>query len=390
MLNSTVTVGWSYLAGTDLGSTSAQVSTINVSKTNNANVVYYGTDEGHIRRIDNANTAATVSANLNTGAMPTGYVACLAIDPNNSSNVIAVFSNYSVQRLWHTTDAGATWTNIDGNLAGANGPSCRWATILYKNGQLHVFLATSVGVFYTLNINGASTVWTQEAVTSIGNVVTVMFDYRSSDNVFVAATHGRGSFSTVIDPALPVEMLAFNSEVSGNNVFLKWTTGSEINNSGFEVQRKSGNSDWSNIGFVNGNGTTNNQQNYSFTDYNLQTGKYKYRLKQVDYNGNFDYFNLANEINLGQPNNFVLNQNYPNPFNPSTKINFALAVNGTVTLKIYDVSGKEILRLINNEFRNAGNYTIDFNAKSSLASGVYFYKLESGSFTGIKKMMLVK
>lgn len=389
MINSTVTVGWSYLAGTDLGSTSAQVSTVNISKTNSANVVYYGTDEGHIRRIDNANTTATVSANLNTGAMPTGYVSCLAVDPTNSNNVIAVFSNYSVQRLWYSTDAGASWINIDGNLAGVNGPSCRWATILYKSGQLHVFLATSVGVYYTLNINGASTVWTQEAVTSIGNVVTVMFDYRSSDNVFVAATHGRGSFSTVINPALPVEMLSFNSEVSGNNVLLKWTTGSEINNAGFEVQRKTGSADWVNVGYVQGNGNSNVQNNYTYSDNNLQSGKYKYRLKQIDYNGNFEYHNLSSELTIGLPNTFALKQNYPNPFNPSTKIEFNLPVNGNVLLKIYDVSGKEVTRLINNEFRNAGNYSVDFNAKS-LASGVYFYKLEAGSYTGIKKMMLVK
>lgn len=390
IINGTNTTGWSYLAGTDVGSASAQVSTISASRTNSANIVYYGTSEGHIRRIDNAHTTATVSADLNTGAMPAGgFVSCLAIDPNNSSNVIAVFSNYSVQRLWYTTDAGATWTNIDGNLSGVNGPSCRYATILYKSGQLHVFLATSVGIYYTLNINGASTVWTQEAVTSIGNVVTVMFDYRSSDNVLVAATHGRGSFSTVIDPALPVELLAFNSEVSGSNVLLNWSTGFEINNSGFEVQRKTGNAEWSNIGYVNGNGNSNVQINYSFHDNNLQSGKYKYRLKQFDFNGNFEYYNLANEVVVGLPNSFVLKQNYPNPFNPSTKIEFNLPANGNVMLKIYDISGKEVSRLINNEFRNAGNYSVDFNA-SSLSSGVYFYKLEAGSFTGIKKMMFVK
>lgn len=389
IINGTVTTGWSYLAGTDFGTGSSQVSAVSVSKATNANVVYYGTDGGLIRRIDDASTTATVSANLNTGAMPAGFVSCLAIDPTNSNNVIAVFSNYNVQRLWYSTNAGTTWTNIEGNLAGANGPSCRWATILYKSGQLHVFLATSVGVYYTLNINGASTVWTQEAVTSIGNVVTVMFDYRSSDNTFVAATHGRGSFSTVIDPALPVELLAFNSQVSGSNVLLNWSTGFEINNSGFEVQRKTGNADWSNIGYVNGSGNSNVQINYSFRDNNLQSGKYKYRLKQFDYNGNFEYYNLASEVVVGLPNSFVLKQNYPNPFNPSTKIEFNLPANGNVILKIYDISGKEVSRLINNEFRNAGNYSIDFNA-SFLSSGVYFYKLEAGSFTGIKKMMYVK
>jgi hypothetical protein len=389
IINGTPVHGWTYLAGTDFGVPGNRVSAVSVSKTNSENDVYYGTDKGLIRRIDNANTTASVSGNLNSPAMPAGYVACLAVDPTNSNNVIAVFSNYNVQRLWNTTDAGATWTNIDGNLAGVNGPSCRWATILYKNGVLHVFLATSVGVFYTTEINGASTVWTQEALTSIGNVVTIMFDYRSSDNTLVAATHGRGSFSTVITEPLPVELLTFTSTVSDKNVMLNWSTGSEINNSGFEVQRKTGNADWTKIGFVNGNGTSNKQNNYSYSDNNLQSGKYKYRLKQLDYNGNFEYYNLANEISIGVPSTFAFKQNYPNPFNPSTKIEFNLPVNGNVTLKIYDVTGKEVARLINNEFRNAGNYFVDFNG-SSLASGVYFYKLEAGSYTGIKKMMLVK
>lgn len=388
-INATTTTGWSYLAGTDFGSADAQVSTINVSIANNPNVVYYGSSEGHIRRIDNANTTATVSANLNTVAMPAGFVSCLAVDPTNSSKVIAVFSNYNVQRLWYSQDAGASWTNIDGNLGGTNGPSTRFATILYQTGVLHVFLATSTGVYFTNAINGASTVWTQEAVSSIGNVVTVMFDYRSSDNVFVAATHGRGSFSTVINPALPVELLAFNSEVSSSNVLLKWSTVSELNNSGFEVQRKTGNADWARIGYVNGNGTSNTQNNYSFSDNNLQTGKYKYRLKQFDYNGNSEHYYLASEVSVGLPNNFVLKQNYPNPFNPSTKIEFSLSIDANVVLKIYDVSGKEVSRLINNERRNAGNYIVDFNA-SALSSGVYFYKLEAGSFTAIKKMMFVK
>jgi hypothetical protein len=387
--NATTTTGWSYLSGTDFGSPDARVSTINISIAGNANVVYYGSTEGHIRRIDNANTTASVSGDLNTVAMPAGFVSCLAVDPTNSSKVIAVFSNYNVQRLWYTTDAGATWTNIDGNLSGTNGPSTRYAAILYKTGVLHVFLATSTGVYFTNTIDGASTVWTQEAVNSIGNVVTVMFDYRSSDNTLVAATHGRGSFSTVVSPALPVEMISFNSEVSGNNVLLKWTTGSEINNAGFKVQRKTGNADWVDVSFVNGNGNSNVQHSYTYSDNNLQSGKYKYRLKQIDYNGNFEYHNLSSELTIGLPDNFALKQNYPNPFNPSTKIEFNLPVNGNVLLKIYDVSGKEVATLINNEFRNAGNYSVDFNAKS-LASGVYFYKIEAGSFSGIKKMMLLK
>ncbi|CAN5629819.1 hypothetical protein BH10BAC5_BH10BAC5_00450 [soil metagenome] len=388
--NGTTVTGWSYLAGTDVGSASAQVSTISVSKANNSNVVYYGTEEGHIRRIDNASTTANVSTNLNTGAMPTGaFVSCLAIDPTNSSNVIAVFSNYNVNRLWYTTDAGASWVNIDGNLSGATGPSVRYATIFYKSSVLHVFLATSVGVFYTTNINGGATVWTQEAVSTIGNVVTVMFDYRAADNTLVAATHGRGSFSAVVAVPLPVELLAFNSSVSGSNVQLNWSTGSESNNLGFDIERKTDNSSWLKTGFVKGKGNSNTQSDYSFTDNNLQTGKYNYRLKQIDYNGNIQYYSLMNEVTIGIPGKFALYQNFPNPFNPSTNIKFDIPSSGTISLMVYSLTGK-LVETLEEGFRQAGNYSVIYDA-SKLSSGIYFYKLiTSDGFVETRKMLFVK
>ena len=88
------------------------------------------------------------------------------------------------------------------------------------------------------------------------------------------------------------------------------------------------------------------------------------------------------------PTRFELSQNYPNPFNPTTKINFAIPKQGLVTMKIYDVLGREVRTLVN-EVKQAGNYTVDFNA-SEFASGVYFYKLTSGDFSDIKRMILVK
>ena len=113
-----------------------------------------------------------------------------------------------------------------------------------------------------------------------------------------------------------------------------------------------------------------------------------YRLKQIDFNGNFEYFNLSNEVIIGIPSKFELSQNYPNPFNPSTKITFALPNDGKVSLKIYDMTGKEVMLLVN-EVKTAGYYSDSFNA-SSLSSGIYFYTLSADNFTATKKMMLVK
>jgi trimeric autotransporter adhesin len=192
---------------------------------------------------------------------------------------------------------------------------------------------------------------------------------------------------------LPVELATFTASVDRRDVHLNWTTASEINNSGFDIERKPvGAEEWSRISFVEGSGTTNEATNYSFTDRGLNSGKYNYRLKQVDYNGNFEYFNLSSEVNVGVPDKYDLSQNYPNPFNPTTKINFDLPFDSKVTMKIFDITGREIKTLVN-EVHQAGYYTVTFDA-GSIASGVYFYRIiaEGGNeqYVMTKKMMVIK
>ena len=124
------------------------------------------------------------------------------------------------------------------------------------------------------------------------------------------------------------------------------------------------------------------------TDRNIETGKYNYRRKQIDFNGNFEYFSLNNEVVIGTPERFSLSQNYPNPFNPSTNINYDLPFDSKVSIKIFDMSGREVASVVN-EFKTAGFYTVNFNA-SALSSGVYFYIINADNFTATKKMILVK
>ena len=190
------------------------------------------------------------------------------------------------------------------------------------------------------------------------------------------------------DAPLPVELASFISAVSGNEVTLNWTTLKEINNAGFDIERKlSVTSDWTKAGFVEGHGTVTGSNEYSFTE-TVSSGKYNYRLKQIDVNGNFEYFNLSNEVVVGIPESYSLSQNYPNPFNPSTKINYDLPFDSKVSIKIFDMSGREAATVVN-EFKTAGYYTADINA-SSLSSGVYFYTINADNFSATKKMMLVK
>ena len=190
-----------------------------------------------------------------------------------------------------------------------------------------------------------------------------------------------------IDPLLPVELSSFTSAVNGRNVTLNWITSEEINNSGFDIERKQSGS-WTKLGSISGNGTSVLSHEYSFTDRNLASGNYQYRLKQIDFNGNFEYFNLNNEVNVGIPAKFELSQNYPNPFNPSTQINFDIPTDSKVNIRLFDMSGKEVITLVN-EFKTSGYYTVNFNA-AGLSSGVYFYSIAADNFSATKKMMLVK
>lgn len=192
---------------------------------------------------------------------------------------------------------------------------------------------------------------------------------------------------------LPVELSNFSSSVSENKVKLYWTTSEEQNNSGFEIQRKtiSDNlaNDWINLNFVAGHGNSNSANNYSYEDKNLSRGNYKYRLKQIDLNGNYKHYEMQNEVQIGAPTVFELKQNYPNPFNPSTKINFTLPEASRVSLKIFDISGRLVSTLLNNEFKSADYYSVDFNA-SNLSSGAYFYSVQTESLFDTRKMMLIK
>lgn len=188
---------------------------------------------------------------------------------------------------------------------------------------------------------------------------------------------------------LPVELSSFTSVVEGNNVNLLWTTSMELNSRGFEIERKSSLSDWTKIGFVDGSNNSNVSVNYNYKDKFLSKGNYNYRLKQIDFNGNYEYFDLNTEVSIGIPVTYSLSQNFPNPFNPSTTINFSIPENSKIDLKIFDMNGREVKTLINNEFRNADYYSLNVNL-AGLSSGVYFYTLKGSNFIETKKMTLIK
>jgi hypothetical protein len=188
-------------------------------------------------------------------------------------------------------------------------------------------------------------------------------------------------------PPLPVELSSFSATIKNGNVFLKWRTETEVNNYGFEILRSAQNDRWVKLGFVQGNGNSNSPKDYSFIDNQVSAGKYSYRLKQLDTDGNFEYSKII-ELDLGSPTKFELSQNYPNPFNPTTTISFTLPESGQVSLVVYNLLGEQVAELIN-EFKYAGVHTINFDA-SELNSGIYLYKMETGQYSNARKMNLIK
>lgn len=189
-----------------------------------------------------------------------------------------------------------------------------------------------------------------------------------------------------LDVIVPVELTSFAAASDKNDVILTWDTATELNNQGFEIQRKI-TGEFERVGFVEGKGTTTEAQNYLFRDKDLLSGNYTYRLKQTDFDGSFAYSDEV-EIEISQPNVFYLGQNYPNPFNPSTNIKYSIPADGNVTLKMYDILGEEVSTLVN-EYQQAGTFDVVFDG-SNLSSGVYYYQLTSGELTSTKKMMLTK
>jgi acetyl esterase len=198
----------------------------------------------------------------------------------------------------------------------------------------------------------------------------------------------------ITDP-LPVELTTFTAFAKGTCVDLNWTTATEVNNLGFDIERvqidnQKLDKSWKKVGFIQGHVLSNSPKLYSFIDNSVSVGnKYSYRLKQIDADGTFRYTKEIT-IDVTIPIIFELKQNYPNPFNPSTSIHYAVINNGLVTLKVFDVLGKKVAVIIN-EVKESGNYRVDFNAiNNKLCSGVYLYQLRSGNMVSTKKMILMK
>jgi len=186
---------------------------------------------------------------------------------------------------------------------------------------------------------------------------------------------------------VPVELTSFSAQVIKDGVELHWSTATETNNQGFEIERMMAGGTFEQVGYVAGFGTTTESKSYAFIDSELEAGSYAYRLKQIDYDGTSTYSEEVN-VDLALLLEYSLEQNYPNPFNPTTTIKYAIAEDGFVKLAVYNMLGEEVATIANN-VQKAGRYEVNFNA-AGLSSGVYVYRIEAANFTSSKKLVLMK
>jgi hypothetical protein len=190
------------------------------------------------------------------------------------------------------------------------------------------------------------------------------------------------------DTPIPVELTSFTGNVNNlGQVVLNWETATEVNNQGFEIERRTETSEYRTVGFVEGNGTISEPRSYVYTDITAENGINYYRLKQIDFNGTYEYSSEI-EVDVNGPLTFDLAQNYPNPFNPSTSIKYSVSESGNIRLSVFNIVGEEVAVLVDG-FNQAGFYEVTFDA-SNLSTGVYVYKLQSANSVQTKKMMLLK
>uniref|UniRef100_A0A832G8S2 carboxypeptidase T n=1 Tax=Ignavibacterium album TaxID=591197 RepID=A0A832G8S2_9BACT len=299
-----------------------------------------------------------------------------------SNPKLSFWTKWDIENNWDygqvkvSTNNGVSWTPLQGNYTNLGTGSFQ------PNGQ----------PLY----DGTQTNWVQEEINLTGLTSTqskLRFELKTDGSVTRDGWYV-DDISIYIYAVVPVELASFTVTALENSVELNWITSSELNNSGFEIQRKTlgDNSQWTKIGFVDGNGTTTEPIAYSFIDKNPARGINLYRLKQIDFDGSYKIFNSV-AVNFNPPIDFVLEQNYPNPFNPTTVISWQSPVSGHQTLKVYDVLGNEVATLVD-EYREAGSYKIEFNvaqvSRPELSSGIYLYKLTVGNFSASRKMMLIK
>ncbi|MDH3269227.1 MAG: choice-of-anchor D domain-containing protein, partial [Ignavibacteria bacterium] len=337
-----------------------------------------------IHRLDGQNGSIVWTYPLGVGL--TGVIQMVVIQDVDSDQVpdilIASFAGNGLNCLSGATGAQLWAWQMDYQFGVAAVPD------INNDGLQDVLAAARYGNFYCISGKGDSLFFMHsfpgDWMYSVNSMPSI--DGNFSYELLAGTRDGKVVSFSGGTVAVPVELSSFTGYGLNGKVVLNWSTATEINNTGFEIERRSNNI-WEIIGFIPGSGTTTEIRSYSFVDENVSSGNFSYRLKQIDFSGQFQYSDLI-EIEVSSPNEYSLKQNYPNPFNPATTISYSIKEKGLVSLKVFDILGNEVKTIVHEE-QESGNYKVEFNA-STIASGIYFYRLHAGGFISTKKMILLK
>jgi hypothetical protein len=339
------------------------------------NLIFAGNDDGWCEHIylssDNGHSWSFLGHSPNE--YPLSFY-CTALSLCSNGNILMGGRSFEggAEGLYLSTDSCSTWVRAS-TMIPQTGLSIESGGMLVGTDSLGVFLFSD---------NGDSLGPFNEGLTNL-NIQSLAID--NNYNVYIGKDNGvwRRPLSEIV----PVELNSFTATATGKEVTLSWSTATELNNQGFEVQRKFSSNDFLTIGSVKGHGTTTSPNNYTYIDKLTDAGKYFYRLKQIDFGGKYEYSQTV-EINWSPFTTYKLEQNYPNPFNPTTTIGFGIPEKGNVRLSVLNILGEEIKVLLNEE-KESGYHSVGFDA-SDLPSGVYFYQIRTGSFVQTKQMLLLK
>ncbi len=351
-------------------------SDIEVLKVGTNNTIYAGTrHHGLFRSTDHGDTWTQINGNFSNSWIP-------AITANTNGDVYAEFWG---EGIFKSIDNGNTWVPLNMGLPA-------YSMALTYNSLGHILGGTyENGVVRSID-NGEH--W-EELSHGLSNKYILCLAVNSAGFIF-GGTNTRGIYRSTRS-SIPVELISLTTHISNNGqIELFWETATETNNRGFEIEHAkcgSGDTTWNMIGYIPGNGTSSQKNSYHFAYNEEFSGGILYRLKQIDFNGAYEYSRIV-ETDIKAPINFSLKQNFPNPFNPSTTIEYQISEIAYVTLKIYDILGSEIRNLVNEE-KSAGTYKVSFSAQN-LASGIYFYRIDARSrisnkqYGKVGKMILLK
>ena len=324
-----------------LGTGAGTVTHVTVSPLT-ANRVYFGMVGGKVARVDNANTTTPTVKILFALAANRGSTSCVAVDPANEQHLLVTYSNYGFVSVFETTNADAatpTWTSVEGDLPDM---PVRWALFDPRN-TARAILATEMGVYATDLLAGAATAWSP--LPNLTNTRIDMLRYRSGDKLVVAATHGRGLFtSRIFNPnPLPVTLASFTGARTAEGTVLRWQTASERNAQRFEVERSGNAVDYARLGSVAAAGNSTSPRAYAYTDRAAGAGTSYYRLRQVDFDGTVNYSPVVAVQGQSNPGGQeLLASAYPNPFHTQLTLKLGQAPAGEVSVSLIDVQGRRV------------------------------------------------